>query len=97
MKLIPSRFATALGCAASYGLRPLSPALTIAHCANSFRLLFLLQSKLVLWQIWCLHFGSLGDHGTIQGPLLKKENFLGGPGLKSMHLVGELSRNNKLP
>ena len=27
----------------------------------------------VIWHAWCLHFGTLGDHGTIQGHLGAQE------------------------
>ena len=29
--------------------------------------------KQVIWHAWCLHFGTLGDHGTIQGHLGHQE------------------------
>ena len=37
--------------------------------------------KPVIWQAWCLHFGTLGDHGTIQGHLGAQERRPWGPGI----------------
>jgi hypothetical protein len=34
--------------------------------------------KPVIWQAWCLHFDTLGDHGTIQGPRLRFLLIFGG-------------------
>ena len=57
--------------------------LTIADRFNTLdyysyeRILVFLLSKLIIWQVWCIHFGTLGDHGTIQGH--EKANFGIGP------------------
>ena len=37
--------------------------------------------KPVFWHALCLHFGTLGDHGTIQGHLGAQEKRFWGPGL----------------
>ena len=37
--------------------------------------------KPVIWQAWCLHFGTLGDHGAIQGHLGAQERKPRGPDL----------------
>jgi len=37
--------------------------------------------KLVICHAWCRHFGTLGDHGTIQGHLGLQEMRRWGPGL----------------
>ena len=48
--------------------------LTIAHCFTIAvflhickRILDFLVPKLVIWPAWCLHFGVLGNPGTILG------------------------------